>query len=421
MLAALRTKHALKQAQAPAYRLWRSVGAVASAEMFRASPGPATLWSEDEVMLRDAVRKFAAGEIAPHVARMDHESKLHPSVLPSLFEAGFMACEIEEIYGGANMNFTQTCIVVEELAKVDPAVSVIVDIHNTLNVNAVRRYGTEEQRKKYLPMLASSALSSFCLSEAGSGSDAFALRTSAKKKGDHYVLNGTKLWISNAAEANLFIVFATVDPLLGNKGITAFILNRDMEGLSVGKKEDKLGIRASSTCELLMNDVHVPEADVLGNVGRGYKIAIESLNEGRIGIGAQMIGLAQGVMAVTIPYLKQRTQFGQSLSTFQGLQFQVSQAATELEAARTLVYNAARLKDRGAPFVKEAACAKLYSSQVAERVASRCVEWAGGVGFTKEYPMEKFYRDAKIGQIYEGTTNMHLQTIWKLIEKEYIG
>jgi len=372
-------------------------------------------------MLRDAVQKFAAGEISPHVARMDRESKLHSTVLPSLFDAGFMGCEIEDRYGGADMTFTQTCIVVEELAKVDPSVSVIVDIHNTLNVNAVRRYGTEEQQRKYLPMLASSALSSFCLSEAASGSDAFALRTTAKKEGGHYVLNGTKLWISNAAEADLFIVFATVDASLGHRGITAFILNRHMKGLSVGKKEDKLGIRASSTCELLMNDVRVSEADVLGEVGKGYKIAIESLNEGRIGIGAQMVGLAQGAMEVTIPYLKQRTQFGQSLSNFQGLQFQVSQAVTELEAAKTLVYNAARLKDQGVTFVKEAACAKLYSSQVAERVASRCVEWAGGVGFTKDFPMEKFYRDAKIGQIYEGTTNMHLQTIWKLVEKDYQG
>jgi alkylation response protein AidB-like acyl-CoA dehydrogenase len=371
--------------------------------------------SDDERLFFDTVLDFAKQRIGPKVMEMDEKAELDASLLPALFELGVMGVEIPEQYGGSGSSFFTAILAVEALARVDPSVSVLVDVQNTLVINALLRWANDEQKKRYLPKMASEWVGSYCLSEASSGSDAFALKLRAEKRGDRYVLNGQKLWITNAAESSLFVVFANVDPSLGYKGITAFIVERTFAGFSVGKKEQKLGIRASSTCELNFDNVEVPVENVLGEVGKGYKIAIEALNEGRIGIGAQMLGLAQGAFDAALPYMRERTQFGKAIAEFQGMQFLYARVAMEIEAARLLVYNAARLKDAGQPFVKEAAMAKLFSSEVAERTASQCVEFFGGVGFTKEYPAEKFYRDAKIGKIYEGTSNMQLVTIAKLL------
>ena len=376
-----------------------------------------TQLTEDETIFRDAVRGFARSEIGPLVMEMDEAQKMDPAIIEKCFQMGLMGIEVPEQYGGAGSNFMTAILSIEELAAVDPSVSVCVDVQNTLVNNALVRWANDAQKEKYLPRMASEWVGAYALSESGSGSDAFALATRATDEGDHYVLNGSKLWITNGAEANLFILFATVDPDAGYRGITAFLIERDFEGFTVGKKEDKLGIRASSTCELILENCRVPKENVLGEVGKGYKVAIETLNEGRIGIGAQMVGLAQGAFDAAMVYMGERKQFGQPINSFQGLQFQYAQLATEIEAARLLVYNAARLKDAGLPFLKQAAMAKLYTSQIAEKVASKCVEFHGGVGFTKEFPAEKFYRDAKIGSIYEGTSNMQLQTIAKLLTR----
>ena len=374
--------------------------------------------TEDEQIFEEAVASFAAKAVAPHVEEMDREQKLVKEIIDQAFQMGLMGIEVPSKYGGAGSSFFTAILAVEELAKVDPSVSVFVDVQNTLVNNAVMSWATEEQKQKYFPKLCSEWVGAYALSEPGSGSDAFALKTRAEDCGDHFKLNGTKLWITNGAEASFYILFANANPDAGYRGITAFLIERDFEGFSVGKKEDKLGIRGSSTVELILEDCIVPKENVLGEVGKGYKVAIETLNEGRIGIGAQMIGLAQGAFDAAMDYMMERTQFGKPIAEFQGLQFQYAQLAAEIEAARLMVYNAARLKDAGVNFVKEAAMAKLYSSQVAERVASKCVEFFGGVGFTKEFPAEKFYRDAKIGSIYEGTTNMQLQTIAKLLVAE---
>ncbi|TNE44820.1 MAG: acyl-CoA dehydrogenase [Deltaproteobacteria bacterium] len=379
---------------------------------------PLTILSEEEMMFRDMVRSFARNEIAPRVMKMDEAQTMDPELIQKCFELGLMGIEVPEQYGGSDSSFFSAILTIEELAAVDPSVSVCVDVQNTLFNNAVLRWGNEELKQKYLPKMCSEWVGSYALSEPGSGSDAFALATRAEDCGDHWKINGSKLWITNGGEANLFIVFANIDPSLGYKGITAFLVERDFPGFSVGKKEDKLGIRASSTVELVFEDCIVPKENVLGHVGKGYKVSIETLNEGRIGIGAQMIGLARGALDAALDYITEREQFGKPIAAFQGVQFQFAQMATDLEAARLLVYNAARLKDAGLPFLKEAAMAKLYSSQVAERVASLSLELHGGVGFTKEYPAEKFYRDAKIGAIYEGTSNMQLQTIAKLLLRE---
>jgi alkylation response protein AidB-like acyl-CoA dehydrogenase len=343
---------------------------------------------------------------------------LAPGLVNALFELGVMGIEIPAEFGGAGSSFFNAILAVEALAKVDPAVSVVVDVQNTLVENAVLRWGNAEQKARYLPKLASEWVGSYALSEAGSGSDAFALKTRAERRGSRFVLSGRKLWITNAAESSLFIVFANADPGQGYKGITAFLVERGFPGFSVGKKEDKLGIRASSTCELVFDECEVPEENVLGEIGRGYKIAILALNEGRIGIGAQMLGLAEGALEHTLAYVEERKQFGKPVAEFQGVQFQYARAAMEIEAAKLLVYNAARLKDQGADFVKEAAMAKLFASEVAERVASLAIDLFGGVGFTREFPVEKLYRDAKIGKIYEGTSNLQLQTIAKLVRKQ---
>ena len=374
-----------------------------------------TLLTDEERMFQEAVRDFALTEIAPKVSQMDAAQQMDPQLIPQLFEMGLMGIEVPDRFGGAGSDFFTSVIVVEELSRIDPSVAVLVDVQNTLVNNALLRWASEEQQERYLPQLASSVVGAYALSEAGSGSDAFALGCRAVKDGDDWILDGQKLWITNGAEAGFFIVFATVDPGAGYRGITAFLIERDKEGFSIGKKEDKLGIRASSTTELVLQGCRVPAADVLGEVGTGYKVAIETLNEGRIGIGAQMVGLAQGALDATIKYVKEREQFGRAISEFQGVQFQIAAMATDIEAARLMVYNAARLKDAGEPFLMQAAMAKLFSSQVAQRVASECIDLHGGYGFTKEYPVEKFYRDAKIGTIYEGTSNMQLQTIAKLL------
>jgi short-chain 2-methylacyl-CoA dehydrogenase len=374
---------------------------------------PLTDLSEDEAMFRDQVRQFAEERVRPLVARMDKEAQIPRDLIDECFELGLMGVEIPDEHGGAGGTFFMSTLVVEELARVDASVAVLVDVQNTLVNNALLRWGSEDQKSRYFPKLASSWVGAYALSEAGSGSDAFALSCRATDKGDHFDLTGRKLWITNAAEAELFIVLATVDPARGYKGITAFLVERSTDGFQVGKKEDKLGIRASSTTELILEDVFVPAENVLGEVGKGYRTAIETLNEGRIGIGAQMIGLSAGALAATIGYVKEREQFGRSIGEFQGVQFQLAQLATELEAARLMVYNAARLKDAGRPFLREAAMAKLYSSEVAQRITSSCIDLHGGNGFTREYPVEKYYRDAKIGTIYEGTSNMQLQTIAK--------
>jgi alkylation response protein AidB-like acyl-CoA dehydrogenase len=376
-------------------------------------PAPLTIDTDDQAIFRASVRQFAEKSIAPKVRQMDHDQKMDPAVIREAFELGLMGIEVPAEYGGSEAGFHSAIIAIEELAAVDPAVSVCVDVQNTLVNNAVLRWGNEEQKKRYFPRLTKDLLASYCLSESGSGSDAFALATRAVPDGDNYRLTGTKMWITNGGEAGFFLLFATLDPAAGYKGITAFLIERDFPGFSVGKKEDKLGIRASSTVTLHLEDCVVPRRNVLGEVGKGYKIAIETLNEGRIGIGAQMIGLARGALRHARGHILERKQFGRALADFQGIQFQVADLATQLEAARLMVYNAARLKEAGRPFLTEAAMAKLFASQVAERVASKCVELHGGVGFTAEFPVEKFYRDAKIGSIYEGTSNMQLQTIAK--------
>jgi short-chain 2-methylacyl-CoA dehydrogenase len=372
---------------------------------------PLTQLGEEERMFQSSVRRFAAERLAPHVRAMDDAGVFRKELLTELFDLGLMAVEVPEEYGGQGGSFFQAILAIEELAKVDPSASVIVDVQNTLFNNALLRWANEDQRRRWLPRAAKDAVASYALSEAGSGSDAFALATRALESGDEYRLTGRKLWITNAAEASLFLLFATVNPEAGYKGITAFLIERDFPGFAVGKKEDKLGIRASSTCELILDDCRVPKANVIGEVGQGYKIAIETLNQGRIGIGAQMTGLAEGALGHAIHYAKQRKQFGKLIAEFQGVQFELAEMAVEVEAARLMVYNAARLKDAGQPYLLEAAMCKYYASQVAERVASRAVEVLGGVGFTKDYPVEKLYRDAKIGRIYEGTSNMQRLTI----------
>ncbi|RKP06036.1 acyl-CoA dehydrogenase/oxidase [Thamnocephalis sphaerospora] len=374
--------------------------------------------TEEEQMLRDTVARFSAEQVQPKVSEMDEKEKLDPAVLKGLFDHGFMGIETPGELGGSECSFMSAILTIEELAKVDPSVSVICDVQNTLVNTVFRKYASKELQEKYLPRLAADTVGCFCLSEAGSGSDAFALQTRAEKKGDHYVLNGSKMWITNSGEADVFLVFANLDPSKGYKGITCFVVEKEW-GVQIAKKESKLGIRASSTCVLNFDDVKVPAENVLGEIGKGYKYAIEILNEGRIGIAAQMLGLAEGAFDQTMPYLNQRKQFGKPIAEFQGLQFQYAQVAMEIEAARLLTYNAARLKEQGKVFVKEAAMAKLYASQVAEKTASRCVEWLGGVGFTREFPVEKFYRDCKIGAIYEGTSNIQLQTIAKMVSAQY--
>src|SRR5215213_1521344 len=376
---------------------------------------PLTTLSEDETMFRASVREFAEGELRPRVEHMDEVAKLDPAIIKQCFELGLMGIETPEEYGGAGASFFTAILAVEELSRVDASVGVFVDVQNTLVNNALLRWGSPEQKKKYLSQLATERVGAYALSEAGSGSDAFALSTRAVDAGDHYVLNGRKLWITNGLEAEIFIVFANADPSAGYRGITAFIVEKSFEGFSVGKKENKLGIRASSTTELILEDCRVPKENLLGELGRGYKVSIETLNEGRIGIGAQMIGIARGALDAALLYTTEREQFGRAVNEFQGVQFQLAEMATELEAARLMVYNAARLKDARLPFVKEAAMAKLYSSRAAERIASRAIELYGGYGFVKDYPVEKFWRDSKIGAIYEGTSNMQLQTIAKLI------
>ncbi len=373
-----------------------------------------TMLSEDERAFKDAVREFAESEIKPHVTEMDEKAQMRPEIVKQLFEMGMMGIESPETFGGAGSSFTMACLAVEELGRVDGSVSVLVDVQNTLVTNALLRWASDEQKKKYLPKLAKEWVGAYALSESTSGSDAFALKLKADAKGDKYILNGNKLWITNAKEAGLFIVFATLDTSKGYKGITAFLVEKSFPGFSIGKKEDKLGIRASSTCELRFENCEVPAANVLGEPGKGYKIAIETLNEGRIGIGAQMVGIAQGAYESALGYIKSREQFGKNIAQFQGVQFQLAQMRTELEAARLMVYNAARLKDAGQDFILSAAMAKLFSSKAAEKITSLAIDLFGGNGFTKEYPVEKFWRDAKIGQIYEGTSNMQLNTIAKM-------
>jgi alkylation response protein AidB-like acyl-CoA dehydrogenase len=372
-----------------------------------------TRLAEDEVIFRDSVYEFADKEMRPLARDMDEQAKFSPELIKKLFELGVMSVEVPESFGGAGGTFFHSVLAVESLSRVDPSVGVLVDVQNTLVINAVMRWGTDEIKRKYLPKFATSTIGAYCLSEAGSGSDAFAMATRAAETGDGFAINGRKLWITNGNEADMFIVFANVNPDAGYRGITAFIVDRGTPGFTVGKKEDKLGIRASSTCELIFEDCVVPRSQILGEVGKGYKVAIETLNEGRIGIGAQMLGLAQGALDHTVRYIKERKQFGKAIGEFQGVQFQIARMATDVEATRLLVYNCARLRDAGQPFLTEAAMCKVYSSEVAERVASMAINLHGGNGFVKEYAVEKLYRDAKIGQIYEGTTNMQLMTIAK--------
>ena len=374
-----------------------------------------TTLSEDEALFRDSVYEFADREIRPLVREMDEQAHIPRPLIDRLFELGVMGVEVPEAQGGAGAEFFHAVLAVEALSRVDPSIGVLVDVQNTLVVNALLRWGSGDLKDRYLPPLAGGTVGAYALSEAGSGSDAFALATRATDSGDGYALNGRKLWITNAHEADVFIIFATTDPAAGYHGITAFLVERGFSGFAVGRKEDKLGIRASSTCELLLEDCRVPRANVLGEVGKGYRVAIETLNEGRIGIGAQMIGLAQGALDHAVRYTKERKQFGKAIAEFQAVQFQLAHAATTLEAARLMVYNAARLRDSRHPFLKEAAMCKLFASEMAERVASLAVNLYGGYGFVKDYPVEKLYRDAKIGQIYEGTSNLELQTIAKQI------
>ncbi|KAJ6669020.1 hypothetical protein lerEdw1_007829, partial [Lerista edwardsae] len=380
---------------------------------------PLQTFTEEEMMMKEMVKKFAQERIAPLVQKMDKEAKLDDSVLQGLFEQGLMGIELGPEYGGTGSSFFSTILVTEELAKVDPSVSLLCELQNTLTNKLFTTYGTEEQKRTYLPRLAKDMVGSFCLSEPGSGSDAFSLKTRAEKKGDYYTINGSKMWISFAEQAGVFLVMANANPSAGYKGITCFIVDRDTEGLHVGKKEDKLGIRATSTCPVTFENVKIPESNILGQVGQGYKYAIGMLNQGRIGIAAQMLGLAQGCFDHTIPYTKERTQFGKRIFDFQGMQHQIAHVAVQLEAARLLTYNAARIVETGKPLIKEASMAKYYAAEIATLTTSKCIEWMGGVGFTKAYPIEKYYRDCKIGTIYEGTSNMQLSTIAKCIAQEY--
>ena len=376
---------------------------------------PLTRLSEEESLFYSTVRQFAEEKIGPHVGAMDEAQQFIPGLVKQLFELGLMGIEIPEAQGGAGGSFFDSALAIEAISTVDPAVAVLVDVHNTLVVNALRRWANEEQKQHWLPRLATDTVGAYALSEAGSGSDAFALQTRAEAAPGGYRLNGRKLWISNAREAGLFIVFATLDPAAGYKGITAFLVEKGTPGFTVGRKEDKLGIRASSTCELIFDNCEVAESNLLGEPGKGYKIAIETLNEGRIGIGAQMLGLAEGAWGHAAKYAKERRQFGKPIAEFQSVQFTLAQMATEIEAVKLMVYNAARLKDASQSYVLEAAMTKLFASQVAERVASQSVEVFGGNGFVRDYPIEKYYRDAKIGKIYEGTSNMQLMTIAKQV------
>jgi len=378
-------------------------------------PAPLTNLTEDEILFRDNVRHFAEEKLRPLVREMDDKQVFNQGLIEQFFQLGLMGIEVPEQYGGGAGRFFEAILAVEEISRVDPSAGVLVDVQNTLVNNALLRWGNEEQKRRYLPRMAANTVGAYALSEAGSGSDAFAMQTRAELRGAEYIVNGRKLWITNGKEAGVFILFANAEPAAGYRGITAFIVEKDFPGFSVGKKEDKLGIRASSTCELIMEDMRLPKANVLGEAGKGYKIAIETLNEGRIGIGAQMLGLAQGAWEAAVKYSQERKQFGKSISDFQGIQFQLAQMATEIQAARLMVYNAARMKDARQNFVKEAAMTKLFTSQVAERVSSLAVEIYGGNGFVKEYPVEKYFRDSKIGKIYEGTSNMQLQTIAKLV------
>lgn len=380
-----------------------------------AVPQPLTVLSEEETMFRDAVREFALAEVAPHVSEMDERGAFLPQLIPRFFELGLMGIEVPERWGGTAGTIFMAVLAIEELARVDASAAIYVDVHNTLVNNCLLHWANDEQKARYFPRLTENMLGAFALSEPASGSDAFALETRAEDKGDHWELTGRKFWITNGAEAGLYIVFANTDFSKGYKGITGFLVEREFPGFAVGKKENKLGIRASSTTELILEQCRVPKENVLGPVGQGYKIAIETLNEGRIGIGAQMIGVARGALGAATSYVQERKQFGKAVAEFQGVQFQLAQMSTELEAARLMVYNAARLKDAGQPFTTEAAMAKLFSSQVADRVTSKALELFGGYGYSKEYPAEKYYRDAKIGTIYEGTSNMQLQTIAKLM------
>jgi butyryl-CoA dehydrogenase/short/branched chain acyl-CoA dehydrogenase len=376
---------------------------------------PLTVLTEEERMFQSAAREFAEKEVRPHVEEMDREGVFKHELIDKFFANGYMAIEVPETYGGSAGSFFMSVLAIEEFSRVDASAGVVIDVQNTLVNNALLRWGTELHKKTFLPRLARDTVGAYALSEPNSGSDAFALTTQAKEQGGHYVLNGRKLWITNAKEAGLYIVFATINRELGYKGITAFLIERNTPGFAVGKKEDKLGIRASSTCELILDDCGVPKANVLGEVGKGYKVAIETLNEGRIGIGAQMVGVARGALEHAVRYAQERRQFGKPIAEFQAIQFQLARLATDVEAARLMTYNAARLKDAGQPFLKEAAMAKYFCSQVAERVASEAVEVFGGYGFTKDYPVEKYLRDSKIGKIYEGTSFMQLQTIAKVI------
>lgn len=376
---------------------------------------PLTQLTEDEQMLKEAASDFAESVIKPKVREMDEAAKLDPDLIKQFFEMGFMGIEVPEIYQGGGGSFFMCIVAIEQISRVDASAGVFMDVQNTLVNNAFIRWASEEQKMKWLPILSNKKVGAYCLSEAGSGSDAFALKANAREDGDSYILNGSKLWITNAAEAEIYIVFANVNPDAGYKGITAFIVERESEGFSVSKKENKLGIRASSTCEVLLEDVRVPKENILGEVGKGYKVAMETLNEGRIGIGAQMVGIAQGALDASLAYTQERKQFGKAVSEFQGVQFQLAKMATEIETARLLVYNAGRMKAAGQNFAKEAAMAKYYSSEVAESVSSLAVDLFGGYGYVKEYPVEKFYRDSKIGKIYEGTSNMQLQTIAKIL------
>ena len=379
------------------------------------SASPLTALAEDERLFRDSVEEFADREIRPLVRDMDEHAKIPRELIDKLFDLGVMGIEIPESFGGAGASFFHSVLAVEAVSGVDPSIGVLVDVQNTLVVNAILRWGSDDIKRRYLPKLASNTVGAYALSEAGSGSDAFAMATRATERGDGYAITGRKLWITNGNEADLFIVFANVNPEAGYRGITSFLVERGFDGFTVGKKEDKLGIRASSTCELLFEECRVPRANVLGEVDKGYKVAIETLNEGRIGIGAQMIGCAHGALDHAIRYTKERKQFGKTIAEFQAVQHQLARAATEVEAARLMVYNAARLRDAGQPFLTEAAMCKIFSSEVAERVTSLAVNLFGGYGFVKDYPVEKLYRDAKIGQIYEGTSNLQLQTIAKQI------
>ncbi|HEV8613422.1 MAG TPA: acyl-CoA dehydrogenase [Gemmatimonadales bacterium] len=382
------------------------------------TPTPSlTVLSDEEELFRQTIREFAEAEVRPHVREMDEAGQFRPDLIQKFFELGLMGVEVPERWGGSAASFFLATIAIEELARVDASAAIYVDVQNTLVNNCLLRWANEEQKARLFPRMTTALLGAFALSEPGSGSDAFALQTRAAARDGHWELTGRKFWITNGAEAGIFIVFANADPSQGYKGITGFLVERDFPGFSVGKKENKLGIRASSTCELILEACQVPEANVLGPVGKGYKISIETLNEGRIGIGAQMIGLAHGALDAALTYVKERRQFGKPVAEFQGVQFQLAQMRTEIEAARLMVYNAARLKDGGQPFATEAAMAKLFSSQVADRVTSQCLELFGGYGYSKEYPAEKYYRDAKIGTIYEGTSNMQLLTIAKAMVK----